>query len=173
MFIERNSENRRVKLTVGGKLLLRQKLRQKYSRVKRYNHSCYFVKMIPLITFSGNTLADINFLNRKKMSIDEIKLFTIKEKELKTLIQTVRIYSQDIGIEFGVEKCAMRIIKNGKRHMTEKIELQNQEKSSEKKQLANTLEYCKRPPTNKWRWKKNKLQWVYRKNHKATRNQFI
>ena len=26
------------------------------------------------------------------------------EKELETLIQTVRIYSQDIGMEFGIEK---------------------------------------------------------------------
>ena len=35
-----------------------------------------------------------------------IKLFAKKKKELETLIQTVIIYSQDIGMEFGIEKCA-------------------------------------------------------------------
>ena len=35
--------------------------------------------------------------------IDDIKLFAKKEKELETLIHTVTIYSQDIGMEFGIE----------------------------------------------------------------------
>ena len=62
------------------------------------------------------------------MHMDDIKLFAKTEKELETLIQAVRIYSQDIGMEFGIEKCAMLIMKCGKRHMTEGIELLNQEK---------------------------------------------
>ena len=37
------------------------------------------------------------------MYIDEVKLFTKNEKELETLIHVVRIYSLDIGIEFGIE----------------------------------------------------------------------
>ena len=35
--------------------------------------------------------------------IDDIKLPETKKKKLKTLIQTVTIYSQDIGMEFGIE----------------------------------------------------------------------
>ena len=35
------------------------------------------------------------------MYMDDIKQFTKNEKELCTLINTVRIYSQDIGMEFG------------------------------------------------------------------------
>ena len=35
------------------------------------------------------------------------------EKELKILIHTVRIYSQDIEIEFGIEKCALVVMKSG------------------------------------------------------------
>ena len=60
------------------------------------------------------------------MYMDDIKLFAKNKKELETLIQTVRIYSQDIGIEFGIEKCAMLVMKSGKRHMTEGVELSNQ-----------------------------------------------
>ena len=54
--------------------------------------------------------------------MDDIKLFAKYEKELETLIQALRIYSQDIGKQFGIEK----IMRNWKRH--EGIELPNQEK---------------------------------------------
>ena len=62
------------------------------------------------------------------MYMDDIKLFAKNEKELETLIQAVRIYSQDIGMEFGIEKCAMLVMKSGKRHMTDGIELPNQDR---------------------------------------------
>ena len=62
------------------------------------------------------------------MYMNDIKVFTNNEKELQTLIQTVRIYNQDIGMEFGIEKCAMLVMKSGKRRITERIELPNQEK---------------------------------------------
>ena len=50
------------------------------------------------------------------------------EKELETLIHVVRIYSQDIGMEFVIEKCAMLVMKSGKRHLTDGMELPNQDK---------------------------------------------
>ena len=51
-----------------------------------------------------------------------------KEKELETLIHAVRIYSQGIGMEFDIEKCALLVMKSGKRHMTDGMELPNQYK---------------------------------------------
>ena len=48
------------------------------------------------------------------MYIDDIKLFAKKEKEMETLIHAVRIYSQDIGIEFGIEKRDRLVMKSGK-----------------------------------------------------------
>ena len=62
------------------------------------------------------------------MYMDDIKLFAKNEKELETLIYTVRIYSQDIGMEFCIEKCALLVMKSGKRHLTDRIELANQDK---------------------------------------------
>ena len=58
------------------------------------------------------------------MYMDDIKLFTKNEKEMETLIHAVRIYSQDIGMGFGIGKCAMLVMKSGKRH----IELPNPDK---------------------------------------------
>ena len=40
----------------------------------------------------------------------------------------MRIYNQDIEMEFSSERCAMPIMKSGKRHRTERMELPNQEK---------------------------------------------
>ena len=62
------------------------------------------------------------------MYMDDIKLFAKNEKELETLIHAVKIYSQDKGMEFGIEKCAMLVMKSGKRHLTDGMELQNQDK---------------------------------------------
>ena len=50
------------------------------------------------------------------------------EKELETLIYAVRIYSQDIGMKLGIEKCAMLVMKSGKRHMTDGMEQPNPDK---------------------------------------------
>ena len=60
--------------------------------------------------------------------MDDIKLSAKYEKELGTLIQAVRIYNQDIGMQCGIEKCVMLIIKSRIRHMTEEMELPNPEK---------------------------------------------
>ena len=71
-----------------------------------------------------------NSLEKMKhlMYIDDIKIFNKnKKREQETLIQTIRTYSQGIGIEFGIEKCDMHIMKCVKEEIMEVIELQNQE----------------------------------------------
>ena len=57
-----------------------------------------------------------------------IKLFVKNEKELNAIIQTIRIYTQHVGMEFGKEKCAQPIMKSGKGKITEGIEQSNQER---------------------------------------------
>ena len=66
------------------------------------------------------------------MSIEAPKKSDFKEEFIhqlqETLIPAVRIYSQNIGMEFGIEKCAMLVMKSGKRHLTDGMELPNQDK---------------------------------------------
>ena len=57
------------------------------------------------------------------MYTDDIKLFAKNEKELETLKHADRICSQDIGTEF-----AMLVMTSGKRHLTDGMELPNQDK---------------------------------------------
>ena len=86
------------------------------------------------------------------MYINDIKLFAKNEKELETLIHVVRLYSQDIGMEFGIENYAMLETKIGKRRLTDGMELPNQEKIKTLREKE-TYKYLLRP-SNKWRWKK-------------------
>ena len=77
------------------------------------------------------------------------------KKELETLINSVRIYSQDIWMEFGIEKCTMLVMKSGKRHMTDGIEnqIKTRLERSEKTNSTNTWESWSLTPSNKCKWK--------------------
>ena len=46
--------------------------------------------------------------------MDDLKLYSRSEKELDSLLQTVRVFSENIGMEFGIEKCAMLVMEKGK-----------------------------------------------------------
>ena len=41
---------------------------------------------------------------------NDLKLYSQSEKGLDSLVQTVRIFSEDIGMEFGIQKCAMLVM---------------------------------------------------------------
>ena len=46
--------------------------------------------------------------------MDDLKLYSRSEKGLDSLVQTVRAFSEDIGMEFGIEKCAMLVMEKGR-----------------------------------------------------------
>ena len=52
-------------------------------------------------------------------------------------------YSQDIGMEFGIEKCAILVMKSGKRHLTDGVEnqIKTRLERSEKKRILQILGY--------------------------------
>ena len=72
-------------------------------------------------------------------------------RELETLIHAVRIYSQDIGMEFGIEKHAMLVMKIGKRHMADGMELPNHDRirTLEENETYNTWASWRLIPSNK------------------------
>ena len=59
------------------------------------------------------------------MYIVDVKILLKMKKNLETLIH--RVFSQDVGMEFGFEKCSMLIIEEKKRETSEGIEQLNQE----------------------------------------------
>ena len=54
------------------------------------------------------------------MFIDEKNCLSKNEKELETLTYAMRIYSENIWMEYDIEKCIMIIIQSGNREMTKR-----------------------------------------------------
>ena len=73
---------------------------------------------------AGYTLSRSQEINHQ-MCMNDIKLFAKMKTKMETLIHAFRIYSEDIGMKFGIEKCALFVMKCGKRHKTDRMELQN------------------------------------------------
>ena len=57
--------------------------------------------------------------------MDYLKLYSRRETGLDSLVQTVCAFSKDIGMEFGIEKCAMLVMEKGKKVKSVGIELPN------------------------------------------------
>ena len=57
--------------------------------------------------------------------MDNLKLYASNEKSLEVLTQTMRVFSNDIGMKFGVEKCAVLTMKKGKMANSDGITLPN------------------------------------------------
>ena len=55
--------------------------------------------------------------------MDDLKTFTKNDQEQTGLLTIVKGYSDDIKMEFGLDKCAKATIKNGKLTTTENIQI--------------------------------------------------
>ena len=55
--------------------------------------------------------------------MDDLKLYGRNEKEINSLVHTVRVFSSDIGMDFGIEKCTTMVMKRGKLDKSEGIRL--------------------------------------------------
>ena len=153
-FFEKNMKTRRVELTAGGKSLAETKIQRGIFQGDALSPSQFIITMMPLNYILRKCTAKYKLSRSQEkinhlMYMDDIKLFAKKEKELETLIHTVRIYSQDIGMEFGREKCVMLVMKSGKRHMTDRMELRNKD-ILEADTIKQVEMKFKLDDTNKW-----------------------
>ena len=63
--------------------------------------------------------------------MDDLKLYGKNENQLNTLVNTVRIFSNDISMEFGISKCGILIMKKGKYKNSDGIKLPDQQQIQE------------------------------------------
>ena len=120
----------RVELTAGGRSIAETKIQRGIFQGDALLPLLFIIAMMPLNHILRKCAAGYKLSRSQEkinhlMYMDDIKLFAKNEKNLENLINSVRIYSQDIGMEFGIEKCAMLVMKSGKRHMTDGMELPN------------------------------------------------
>ena len=88
----------------------------------------FVLALIPLSLILRKAKAAYEFSESKEkinhlLFMDDLKLYSRSEKGLDSLLQTVHVFSEDIGIEFGVEKCAMLLMEKGKTVKSVDIEL--------------------------------------------------
>ena len=87
----------------------------------------FVVVLIPLSIFLIE--ADLGYVTSRNQKLnnllfmDNLKLYPKSERELDSLIQTVRIFSDYVGMVFGLNKCAVLVLKRGKMVQTEGIKL--------------------------------------------------
>ena len=124
----------RVELIAGGRSLDETKIQRGIFQGDALSPLLFIIAMMPLnhilskFTSGGYKLSRSHEKINHLIYMDDIKLIVKNEKELETLIHAFRIYSQDKGIKFGIEKCAMLVMENSKRHLTKGMELPNQDK---------------------------------------------
>ena len=90
----------------------------------------FVLASIPLSLILRKVKAAYEFSESKEkinhlLFMDDLKLHSRNEKGLDSLVQTVRVFSEDIGMEFDIEKCAMLVMEKGKIVKSDTIELQD------------------------------------------------
>ena len=73
----------------------------------------FVLALIPLSLILRKAKAALSFQKEKinhLLLMDDLNLYSRSEKGLESLVQTVRVFSEDIGMEFGIEKCGMLVM---------------------------------------------------------------
>ena len=127
-FIEKTMETWRMELTAEGRSWVEAKIQRDIFQGDAQSPLLFVIAMMPLSYLlrkytGGYKLSKSQEKINPLMYKDNIEWFAKNEKELKTLIQAVMIYSQHIGMEFSIENK-----ESGKQYMTEGIEPSNQDK---------------------------------------------
>ena len=92
----------------------------------------FVICMIPLSLLLRKVKASYEW-GRKEFKLnhlllmDDLKLFGKSDDQIDRLVQTVFTFSEDIGMKFGLKKCAMVILKKGKLDNFDGLHLPNQE----------------------------------------------
>ena len=75
--------------------------------------------LIPLTAILRKSESTYHFSSNKGKTnhvlfMDDLKLYAENEKSLESLVNTVQIFNDDIGMEFGINKCATLVLKREK-----------------------------------------------------------
>ena len=62
-------------------------------------------------------------MGQQGIKLNDLKLFSKSKKQIYSLVQTVHIFSQNIGMQFGTKKCGVLIMERGKAIRTDGIRL--------------------------------------------------
>ena len=78
----------------------------------------FVLALIPLSLILRKAKAAYEFSESKEkidhlLFMDDLKLYSQREKGLDSLVQTVGVFIENIGTKFGIEKCGMLVMEKG------------------------------------------------------------
>ena len=131
-FLQRSMRNWKTELTSCGASLGTVSIKRGIFPGDSHSPLIFVICMIPLSKVlckakAGYRLGDVK-LNHL-LFMDDLKMFA--KNEIGSLVSTVQVISQDIGMQFGIKKCGVTIMKRGTLVKSEDVRLTNGESIKE------------------------------------------
>ena len=127
-FIDKTMKTCRVELTAGGRSLAEANFQRGIFQGDALSPSLFIIAMMPLNHVPRKCTA--GYKNQSPNIHGWHQTICKKWKRTGNSNTQVWIYSHEIGMEFVIEKCTMLVMKSGKRHLTDEMELPNQDKTT-------------------------------------------
>ena len=128
--LSKSMEYWRTELSSGGERIGEVNIRRGIFQGDSLSPLLFVMSLIPLSLVlrkvkAGYNLGSGNGTVNHLLFMDDLKVYGKNENQVDTLVQTVRVVSSDMGMEFGISKCAMLVMKKGKIVSCEGITLPN------------------------------------------------
>ena len=134
-FVKRSMANWQTELTSCGERLAKVNIRRRIFQGDILSPLLFVVCMILLTHILRKAIARYTLEGGEKINhllfMGNLKLYGKSGNEIRGLVPTVEVFSQDIGLEFGIKKCGVIIMNRGKVMSTDGIELLSGEKVRE------------------------------------------
>ena len=110
-FVKRSMANWQTELTSCRESLAKVNIRRGILQGDSLSPLLFVICMIPLTHVLRKAKARYTLGGGEKINhllfMDDLKLYGKSENEIKGLVSTVEVFSQDIGMEFGIKKCGV------------------------------------------------------------------
>lgn len=117
-FLKLSMDNWKTVLESGGESLGEVKIKRGIFQGDSLSPLLFIMAMIPLTSVLRKATPGYFLKNKSKLNhllyMDDLKLFAKNDRDIESLLNTVRVFSEDIGMMFGIDKCAVVVMKRGK-----------------------------------------------------------
>ena len=127
-FLQKSMQQWRLSLTTNGEDLGEFNVKSEIFQGDSLSPLMSVLSMVPLSLILKKVNA-CNKWGKKEYKLnhlsfmDNLKLYAKSEEQTNTLVRTVYVFSNDIGMEFGIKKCGILTLKRGKIIKSEGIKL--------------------------------------------------
>ena len=127
-FLNKSMKSWKLELNASGKTLGEVDSRREIFQGDSLSPLLLVLCMIPLTWLLRRAKAGYEWGNKRirldhVLFMDDLKLFVESKNQIDSLVQTVHILSEDIGMQFGIKKCGVLIMERGKSIRTDGIRL--------------------------------------------------